>query len=324
MSAQKRSGAKVTKVQTIGDKITQNISQVIIGKRAAIRLLLVAMLSEGHVLLEDVPGVGKTILARSMAISLGGSFSRIQFTPDLLPSDVTGVSVYDPGSSQFVFRPGPIMAQVVLADEINRATPRTQSSLLECMGEGQVTVDNKTHLLPKPFFVLATQNPIEFEGTFPLPEAQLDRFFMKLHLGYPDLNEENEILLRQRLGHPIESIAPCTTPEEFIELQQIVREVYVEASVREYIVRLVHATRTHADVALGASPRASLALFRGGQANAALDGRDYVVPDDVKALAVPVISHRLMLRPESQLRGMTAEGLVQDLLETVPVKFEEL
>lgn len=324
MSAQKRSGAKVTKVQTIGDKITQNISQVIIGKRAAIRLLLVAMLSEGHVLLEDVPGVGKTILARSMAISLGGSFSRIQFTPDLLPSDVTGVSVYDPGSSQFVFRPGPIMAQVVLADEINRATPRTQSSLLECMGEGQVTVDNKTHLLPKPFFVLATQNPIEFEGTFPLPEAQLDRFFMKLHLGYPDLNEENEILLRQRLGHPIESIAPCTTPEEFIELQQIVREVYVEASVREYIVRLVHTTRTHADVALGASPRASLALFRGGQANAALDGRDYVVPDDVKALAVPVISHRLMLRPESQLRGMTAEGLVQDLLETVPVKFEEL
>lgn len=324
MSAQKRSGAKVTKVQTIGDKITQNISQVIIGKRAAIRLLLVAMLSEGHVLLEDVPGVGKTILARSMAISLGGSFSRIQFTPDLLPSDVTGVSVYDPGSSQFVFRPGPIMAQVVLADEINRATPRTQSSLLECMGEGQVTVDNKTHLLPKPFFVLATQNPIEFEGTFPLPEAQLDRFFMKLHLGYPDLNEENEILLRQRLGHPIESISPCTTPEEFIELQQIVREVYVEASVREYIVRLVHATRTHADVALGASPRASLALFRGGQANAALDGRDYVVPDDVKALAVPVISHRLMLRPESQLRGMTAEGLVQDLLETVPVKFEEL
>jgi len=282
------------------------------------------MLSEGHVLLEDVPGVGKTILARSMAISLGGSFSRIQFTPDLLPSDVTGVSVYDPGSSQFVFRPGPIMAQVVLADEINRATPRTQSSLLECMGEGQVTVDNKTHLLPKPFFVLATQNPIEFEGTFPLPEAQLDRFFMKLHLGYPDLNEENEILLRQRLGHPIESIAPCTTPEEFIELQQIVREVYVEASVREYIVRLVHTTRTHADVALGASPRASLALFRGGQANAALDGRDYVVPDDVKALAVPVISHRLMLRPESQLRGMTAEGLVQDLLETVPVKFEEL
>lgn len=324
MSAQKRSGAKVTKVQTIGDKITQNISQVIIGKRTAIRLLLVAMLSEGHVLLEDVPGVGKTILARSMAISLGGSFSRIQFTPDLLPSDVTGVSVYDPGSSQFVFRPGPIMAQVVLADEINRATPRTQSSLLECMGEGQVTVDNKTHLLPKPFFVLATQNPIEFEGTFPLPEAQLDRFFMKLHLGYPDLNEENEILLRQRLGHPIESIAPCTTPEEFIELQQIVREVYVEASVREYIVRLVHTTRTHADVALGASPRASLALFRGGQANAALDGRDYVVPDDVKALAVPVISHRLMLRPESQLRGMTAEGLVQDLLETVPVKFEEL
>lgn len=324
MSAQKRSGAEVTKVQTIGDKITQNISQVIIGKRAAIRLLLVAMLSEGHVLLEDVPGVGKTILARSMAISLGGSFSRIQFTPDLLPSDVTGVSVYDPGSSQFVFRPGPIMAQVVLADEINRATPRTQSSLLECMGEGQVTVDNKTHLLPKPFFVLATQNPIEFEGTFPLPEAQLDRFFMKLHLGYPDLNEENEILLRQRLGHPIESIAPCTTPEEFIELQQIVREVYVEASVREYIVRLVHTTRTHADVALGASPRASLALFRGGQANAALDGRDYVVPDDVKALAVPVISHRLMLRPESQLRGMTAEGLVQDLLETVPVKFEEL
>lgn len=324
MSAQKRSGAKVTKVQTIGDKITQNISQVIIGKRTAIRLLLVAMLSEGHVLLEDVPGVGKTILARSMAISLGGSFSRIQFTPDLLPSDVTGVSVYDPGSSQFVFRPGPIMAQVVLADEINRATPRTQSSLLECMGEGQVTVDNKTHLLPKPFFVLATQNPIEFEGTFPLPEAQLDRFFMKLHLGYPDLNEENEILLRQRLGHPIESISPCTTPEEFIELQQIVREVYVEASVREYIVRLVHATRTHADVALGASPRASLALFRGGQANAALDGRDYVVPDDVKALAVPVISHRLMLRPESQLRGMTAEGLVQDLLETVPVKFEEL
>lgn len=310
-------------VQAAGANIIANISRVIVGKKDAVKLLLVALLSEGHVLLEDVPGVGKTMLARAMAVSLGCSFQRIQFTPDLLPSDVTGVSVFDQKAGEFVFRPGPIMANVVLADEINRATPRTQSSLLECMAEGQVTVDGVTRTLPRPFLVMATQNPVEYEGTFPLPEAQLDRFFLRLNLGYPSFDEEIEVLSRLRLQHPIQDLAACTNPAQIVELQDAVRRVYVEPSVGEYIVRLVQATRQHRDVALGASPRASLALMRGGQALAALEGREFVLPDDIKTLAVQVLAHRIFLRPESQLRGVTGAQLVRSLLGTVPVEFEE-
>ncbi len=311
------------RVQAMGQTVAASISRVIVGKAAATRLLLVALLSEGHVLLEDVPGVGKTMLARTAAVSLGCLFQRIQFTPDLLPSDVTGVSVFDQKQGDFVFRPGPIAANLVLADEINRATPRTQSSLLECMAEGQVTVDGITRPLPKPFMVLATQNPVEYEGTFPLPEAQLDRFFLRLSLGYPDFAEEMEVLSRLRESHPIDSLAACVRPEKIVEMQGLVRKVYVEPSVAQYIVRLVHATRGHRDIQLGASPRASLALMRGGQAMAALAGREYVIPDDVKALAVPVLSHRVVLRPEAQLRGISSENLIQGLMDTVPVEFEE-
>lgn len=302
--------------------IRDNIGQVIIGKEEAIELVLLALLGQGHILIEDVPGVGKTMLARAVAISLGCTFNRIQCTPDLLPSDITGVSVFDQKKQDFVFRPGPVMSQILLADEINRATPRTQSSLLECMAEGQVTVDGRTRPLPRPFLVMATQNPIEYEGTFPLPEAQLDRFFLKLSMGYPTAAEEKEILSRLQHRHPIETIRACTDPDTFVTLQEQVKNVFVEDSVREYIVRLTQATRSHPDVALGASPRGSLALFRAGQALAALRGRDYVLPDDVKKVAVPVLSHRIVLKPESQLRGRTAEQLVRELLQRTPVNFE--
>ncbi|NLY30848.1 MAG: MoxR family ATPase [Firmicutes bacterium] len=309
-------------ISSICQRISENINQVIVGKAGAVELLLVALLSEGHVLVEDVPGVGKTILARAAAVSLGCSFSRIQCTPDLLPSDVTGVSVYDPAKGEFSFRPGPVMSQILLADEINRATPRTQSSLLECMAEGQITVDGKTIKLPRPFLVIATQNPVEYEGTFPLPEAQLDRFFLRLRLGYPSEAEENTILERLQYDHPIETLKACTDPQTFVDMQAAVRGVFVEDSVRSYIVRLTAATRRHRDVVLGASPRGSLALFRGGQALAALRGRDYVLPDDIKHIAVPVLGHRLILKPESQLRGKAPEHVVQELLQTTPVQFE--
>ncbi|HOB40358.1 MAG: MoxR family ATPase [Limnochordia bacterium] len=302
----------------------ENIGSVMVGKETATRMLLVALLSGGHVLVEDVPGVGKTMLARALAASIGGSFSRIQCTPDLLPSDITGLSVYDQRAGDFVFRPGPLMSQIVLADEINRATPRTQSSLLEAMGEGQVTVDGQTYRLEQPFLVMATQNPVEFEGTFPLPEAQLDRFFLSLSLGYPSVSQEKEVLYRLQERHPIEDVAPVTSPEQVRLLQQAITKVYVEESVAEYLVRLVQATRTHPQVQLGASPRGSLALFRAAQALAALEGRDYVLPDDVKQLAVPVLAHRLTLKADSILRGVQPAAVVRDLLRQVPVGAEEL
>ena len=313
----------VDSVARFGGDVLENISRVMVGKQKEIRTLLVALLGEGHILLEDVPGVGKTMMARALAISIGGTFSRIQCTPDLLPSDITGVSIFDQKRGDFVFRPGPIMAQIVLADEINRATPRSQSSLLECMGEGQVTVDGKTYRLERPFLVLATQNPVEYEGTFPLPEAQLDRFFLRLHLGYPTLEEENIILQRLQGLHPIESLEACSTPEQVRTLQEVVTKVFVEDSVRDYVVRLTQSTRSHSHVQLGASPRGSLALMRAAQAWAALEGRDYILPDDVKKMAPWVLAHRIVLKPESQLRGLTSEDVISELLHTVPVRAEE-
>ncbi len=312
----------VHKVAEFGAKVAGNIAKVMVGKEISVKMLLVALLSDGHVLLEDVPGVGKTMLARSLATSLGGSFSRIQCTPDLLPSDITGLSIYNQKHEDFVFRQGPIMAQVVLVDEINRATPRTQSSLLEAMGEGQVTVDGRTHALGKPFLVMATQNPVEFEGTFPLPEAQLDRFFLMLQLGYPSMEEESEILLRLQGRHPIADLKAVSDPAEVVAMQQIVTEVFVEESVRKYVVRLVRSTRGQSQVHLGASPRGSLALLRAAQAHAALDNRDYVTPDDVKMMATSVLGHRLTLKAESALRGITAPSIMAELLRQVDVGAE--
>ncbi len=309
-------------VAKFGQRVTANIAKVMVGKESTTKLLLVALLSEGHVLLEDVPGVGKTMLARCLAASFGGSFSRIQCTPDLLPTDITGLSVFNQKEEDFVFRPGPIMAQIVLVDEINRATPRTQSSLLEAMGEGQVTVDGTTHKLARPFMVVATQNPVEFDGTFPLPEAQLDRFFLMLQLGYPTVAEENEILLRMQGDHPITALGPVTEPSEVVKLQQVVREVFVEESVRDYAVRIVQQTRQQAQVQLGASPRGSLALIRAAQALAALDNRSYVTPDDVKAMAIPVLAHRLVLKADSALRGITGRSILGDVLHQVAVGAE--
>lgn len=312
----------VNRVAEFGWKMKENIAQVMVGKEAAIEMLLAALLSDGHVLLEDVPGVGKTMLARALATSVGGRFSRIQCTPDLLPSDITGLSVFDQKQGDFVFRPGPVMAQIVLADEINRATPRTQSSLLEAMGEGQVTVDGHTYRLKRPFMVVATQNPVEFEGTFPLPEAQLDRFFLLLKLGYPTLDEENQVLLRLQERHPITDLGPVTDVNHVAELQHLVTQVYVEASVRDYVVRLVRSTRTQSQVQLGASPRGSLALLRAAQALAALGNRDYVTPDDVKHMATAVLAHRLTLKADSVLRGVTAESVIAELLHQVEVGAE--
>jgi len=299
-------------------RVAQNIERAVVGKRREIQYVLVALLCQGHVLIEDVPGVGKTTLVRSLARSLGCEFRRIQFTPDLLPSDVTGVSVYNQKTGEFEFRPGPIMAQIVLADEINRTSPKTQSALLECMEEGQLTVDGVTRRLPRPFLVLATQNPIEYEGTFPLPEAQLDRFLMKLRLGYPSLREEMTVVERSRRP-PVEELGQVLSADEVLQLQQAVRDVHVEESVLEYIVRLVQATRDHPQVYLGASPRGSIALYRTSQALALTRGRNYVTPDDVKEMAPLVLSHRMILRPEAQLRSGGAEALVADLLNQVPV-----
>ena len=303
----------------IGNRITENVEKVIVGKHREVQFVLVAMLCRGHVLIEDVPGVGKTVLAKSFARSIGSSFSRIQFTPDLLPSDITGVSVYSPKTREFEFRAGPIMAQIVLTDEINRATPKTQSALLEAMEERQVTVDGVTYPMARPFLVLATQNPIEYEGTFPLPEAQVDRFMIRIHLGYPNKTHEIDVLNRQSDHHPIQDLEQVVSVEELIEAQQAMRSVYVDDLVKAYIVDLVTATREHPDIYLGASPRGSLALFAAARAWAALEARDYVVPDDVKLLAEPTLAHRLIISPSARIKNVTARQVVEDTLKNTPV-----
>ena len=306
-------------IQQVAERVSHNVEQVIVGKRRAVDLVLIALMCRGHVLLEDVPGVGKTVLAKSIARSIGCTFKRIQFTPDLLPSDVTGVSIYNQATQQFEFRPGPVIAQIVLADEINRATPKTQSSLLESMEEKQLTVDGVTHPLPQPFLVLATQNPIEYEGTFPLPEAQLDRFLLRVSLGYPGKADELLILERQRKQHPIETLGQVITADNLMQMQEEIKDIYVDDLIKDYIVSLVIASRNHDDVYLGASPRGSLALYRASQAHAALQGRDYVTPDDVKALAEPVLGHRLIINPAARIRNVQASVVVSDLLGSVPV-----
>jgi len=311
-------------VRSYAEQIIENVERVIVGKRRAIELMAVALLCESHVLIEDVPGVGKTMLARAIAISLGSTFKRLQCTPDLLPNDVTGVSVFNQKKSDFEFRPGPAFVNILLADEINRATPRTQSALLECMGEHQVTVDGITHILPHPFLVLATQNPIEYEGTFPLPEAQLDRFLMRLDIGYPGFEDEGQMLLNLQRVHPIETIGQVVDGNRLPHLQRKVWEVHLDDTVRNYIVRLVQATRTHPDLALGASPRGSIALFKTAQAWAALHARSFVLPDDVKTLAMTTLAHRLIIRPESALRNRTTQQVMEQLLEQVELEIEEL
>jgi len=303
-------------------RVRENIQQVIVGKDEQINLALVAVLCEGHILIEDVPGIGKTTAAKALAASLGCAFRRIQFTPDLLPSDVTGINYYNQKLQEWEFRAGPVFAQVVLADEINRATPRTQSALLEAMQERQVTVDGDTRPLPRPFLVLATQNPIELEGTFPLPEAQIDRFFIKLPIGYPTVDEENSILLRFERTDPLVGLSPVVSTEELLAMQKQVREVRVEASVREYVVAIARATREHAEVALGASPRGTMALYHAAQAWAAIRGRAFVVPDDVKRLAPYVLTHRILIQPQVRLRGRKPEEVVVEIVDTVPVPVE--
>ena len=303
----------------VARRIIENVAKVIVGKTSVVEQAVAALIAQGHLLVEDVPGVGKTMLAKSISTSIGCSFKRIQFTPDLLPSDVTGLSIYNQQKGAFEFREGPIMAQVVLADEINRATPKTQSALLEAMEEHQVTVDGTTHHLESPFLVMATQNPIEYEGTFPLPEAQLDRFLMRISLGYPDFNEEISIIERQEQTHPIDSLGAVTTPEDIRHLQQAAKSVYVDQLVRQYVVSLTEATRRHSEVTLGASPRASLGLFRATRALALVQDRDYVIPDDVKLLASSVIAHRLVLSSSARMRGVHSTDVVDDLLRTVPI-----
>ena len=300
-------------------KIMDNVEKVVIGKRQEILLAVVACFSEGHILLEDVPGVAKTMLARALAQSIGCAFKRIQCTPDLLPNDITGASVFNPKTTEFEFRPGPLFAQIVLTDEINRATPRSQSALLEAMAERKVTVDGINYDLKRPFMLIATQNPVDHEGTFPLPEAQLDRFLVRLSLGYPSLEEEGRMMERIRLGHPIDSLEAVVTAEEVIACQQAVREVHVDPKVRDYILRIVRATREHEAVRLGGSPRASIALFHAAQALAAIHGDDYVLPDYVKQIALPVLAHRLIVRPESRLRKVKAADVVEEILRKVEV-----
>lgn len=306
-------------ILSFAERLTNNLEKVIIGKRQTIEQVIIGLLCQGHLLIEDVPGVGKTMLARSLAKSLGCTFNRLQFTPDMLPTDVTGVSIFNQVTREFEFRPGPIVAQIVLADEINRATPKTQSALLEAMEERQMTVEGITHKLPTPFLVLATQNPIEYEGTFPLPEAQLDRFLMKVRLGYPGLVDEIHILELQQLRHPIADLQAVIELDELLQMQELVKRIYVAPVVKRYLVELTRATRESADVYLGSSPRGSLGLFRAGQALAAINGRDYVLPDDIKALAEPVLAHRLVLNPAARLRNIPASQVVEDLVHAMPV-----
>lgn len=311
--------ANIEIVQSLAEKLAANVERVILGKHLEIRLTLTALICRGHILIEDVPGVGKTMLARAIAKSLGCSFKRIQFTPDMLPSDVTGVSVFNQKTREFEFRPGPVMSQIVLTDEINRATPKTQSALLECMEERQVTVDGVTYPIPQPFLVLATQNPIEYEGTFPLPEAQLDRFMLRVHLGYPGRKDEMTMLDAQRVAHPIEETTQVVSAQELTDAQNAVKDVYVDNLVKEYVLALVDATRKHPDVYLGASPRGSLALFKCSQARAAIEGRDYVIPDDIKALAEPALAHRLIISPAARLKNVDARTVIAELLNSVAV-----
>ena len=320
--ARQAATAAATAIREVAEKVKANIGSVIVGKEDVIDLVVVAMLSEGHILIEDVPGIGKTTLAKSIARSIGCSFKRIQFTPDVMPSDITGINFYNQKQGEFEFRPGPIIANIVLADEINRATPRTQSALLEAMEERQVTVEGVTVELPSPFLVLATQNPIELEGTFPLPEAQLDRFFIRIALGYPDEVGEDAILLRFEDSNPLEQLEPVVTDAELVRLSRLVSRVYCDPAVRRYVVQIVQATRKHAAYELGASPRGSLGLFRGARALAAIRGRDYVRPDDVKFLAPYVLSHRAILNSQSRLRGRDSGGVLQEVLESVPVPVE--
>ena len=309
----------MTTLEQTVEKVLANVERVIVGKHHEVRLALVALLCRGHLLIEDVPGTGKTVLAKAIARSLGCSFRRIQFTPDLLPSDVSGLSIFNQKTREFEFRPGPIMSQVVLADEINRATPKTQSALLECMEEHQSTIDGTTYPMPDPFIVIATQNPIEYEGTFALPEAQLDRFMIRLRMGYPQPVDELLILDEQKRIHPLEELGEVLAVDELRAMQTAVRDVYVDPAVAEYIVRLVNATRSHPDVYLGASPRGSIALYRAGQALAGLLGRDYVLPDDIKALAEPALGHRLIIKTSSSIHEVQAGQVVRELLDTVPI-----
>jgi MoxR-like ATPase len=309
----------VQDLATAVQRVVANVERVIVGKAEPVAFSLIAVICDGHVLIEDVPGVGKTVLTKAIARSIGCTFKRIQFTPDLLPSDVTGVSIYNQKSSNFEFRPGPIMAQIVLADEINRATPKTQSALLEAMEESQVTVDGVSYRLPEPFMVMATQNPIEYEGTFPLPEAQLDRFMMNISLGYPKAVDEMNILDSHQHHHPLEDLAQIMTAEELLLIQRQVRSIHVDPSIREYIVAIANATRSHASIYLGASPRGSLALFRASQALAGMRGRGYVIPDDVKLLAKPTLAHRLIVTPSARVRSITSTAVLEEILQTVPV-----
>jgi MoxR-like ATPase len=313
---------EIRQVQEATRSIRQNASRVIVGKEEVIDLLMVALLCEGHVLFEDVPGIGKTTLAKTLAKSLGCTFQRIQFTPDLLPSDITGITFFNQKKSEFEFRPGPLLAQIVLADEINRATPRTQSALLEAMEERQISVERETVILPRPFIVIATQNPIELEGTFPLPEAQIDRFLMRLHLDYPSHSEERLILQRFKETQPLDDLQPVLTGERLQELQKMIRRVRVEPAVENYIVELVRATRNHSGVELGVSPRGTLALYRSSQAYAAIHGRSYVIPDDVKRVARPVLSHRMIATSQTRLHGRVMEQIIEDVLHNVSVPVE--
>jgi MoxR-like ATPase len=306
-------------IQVVGDKVIENLQRVIVGKRDALDLIVICLLCQGHVLIEDVPGVGKTMLARSLAKSLDCTFRRIQFTSDMLPSDVTGVSIYNQQKGRFEFRPGPIIGQIVLADEINRATPKTQAALLEAMEERQVTVDGVSHVLPRPFMVLATQNPIEYEGTFPLPEAQLDRFLLRVRLGYPDLMDELRIIDSQQLKHPIESLKPVLKTRQLLLAAEAIKSVFVSSAAKRYVTDLTRRTRQSTDIYLGASPRGTLALARASQARAALNGRDHVLPDDVKDVAVPVLAHRIIVSPAARLRELSADRIVQEIVHNTPV-----